>query len=97
MSQDEDKVVRLLDCARGHAAVGGQEELDNWLREWAAYIGSGKEGQIRTVAIVFEREDGTIAKVSQSIARVDTNTIIGFLTRAIVAVAHGEAGLNSTE
>lgn len=99
MTEGDNKVVRLLDAAPlNHAvAIDGQEQMREWLKNWAEYIADGKEGPLRNIAIVFEREDGTFGKVSQSITHLDTNTIVGFLHRVALAVAYGDAGLISVE
>lgn len=88
-----DNVVQLVDYAP--ISVDGQEGMARWLQAWAEAIGRGDEGDIDTIAIVFERADGSFGKVSQSLRHLDTNTLVGFLHRACLAIHLGDASLRS--
>lgn len=88
-------VVNLIDRAPVH--VAGQEDMGVWLKTWAEHIAEGRQGELRSIVIVVERMDGTIAKVSQSLAAMNGPVIVGLLHAAAHRILDGNCTLYSDE
>jgi hypothetical protein len=57
-------VVHLVD--RAPVAVNGLDQMRDWAGQWLDALCSGNYGQIRSMTILVESDDGRVATVSQS-------------------------------
>lgn len=85
-------VVRMIDHAP--VAASGHEQIGDWLKNWAEHLADGGQGEIDTIVVAFQRSDGSVSRLSQSVRAMDTNTLIGFLQRMQFAIHLGEADLD---
>lgn len=89
MTDGVDKVVRLVDRKSGFR-VDDRKDLIDWLRAWADNL--EKAGDVDTIIVVVEREDGLVYKVSQSIDEISRSKAIGLLTVAVHQTIEGTCG-----
>lgn len=83
------KVIQMLD----HVGVccSGQDQLAEWLDAWSKHLIAGAEGELRTVVVLIERADGSMSKITQSIAQpTDRMRLVGFLHDAAYRALAGE-------
>lgn len=86
---DEERVVHLVDLARG-IPVSGTEQLADWLRSWAEGLRTGDYGAIKSLVVLVENSDGEIGQISQSTSSMDGARVMGLLHFAAHLIADGE-------
>lgn len=91
-----DSVVRLIDRAPGFA-VDGHSEMIGWLESWLAGFKQGDYGKFRSLVLVIEADDGTLATISQSLATMDSIRVAGLLMAASHRKLDGHAAIEELE
>lgn len=86
-------VVRLVDCAPG-IPIDGHADLMVWARDWLDSFERGEYGKFRSLTLLVETADGRLATITQAVGANDLCRIIGLLTMAATAKAHGDADIN---
>jgi hypothetical protein len=74
-------VIRLVENAS--RPIEGAHEMCEWAHSWVRAIDNGRAGNPSSIAILVQRDDGSIGLVCQSLARSDKARLIGILTLAI--------------
>lgn len=90
----DGKVVRLIDRACG-IRPEDTTDLCNWAQSWLDALSKGEYGQVRSLAILVEREDGKLGLLSQSLIDIDRARLIGLLHIAAQRRADGGARIES--
>lgn len=92
--EGDGKVVRLIDRACG-IRPDDTTDLCDWAQSWLNALGKGEYGQIRSLAIIVERDDGKLGLLSQSVVDIDRARLIGLLHIAAHSRADGGAQIES--
>ena len=84
-------IVKLIDTAP--VPCGGNEQLGDWLTQWAAALGEGKYGDLRSLVLVIERTDGQVATITQTTGVFDGARVAGLLAYALHRKIDGAADI----
>lgn len=87
------EVVRLIDRTPG-IACSDVDDLCDWLTGWASAMKEGDYGDIRTVVVVVENDEGRLGVISQSLNILDGARLCGLLTLAAHRKADGRATMD---
>lgn len=74
---DSSNVVKLSDTKAGFN-VESNDELFDWLSDWAGAIKNSKKA--KTLILVVETTDGDLYRVAQGIVQNDGSRLIGLLS-----------------
>ncbi|HET6725876.1 MAG TPA: hypothetical protein VFH85_07720 [Gammaproteobacteria bacterium] len=85
-------VVKLIDTCRG-IAVDDETALGQWAMDWCEAFRDGDSGALRSIVIVVEGKNGTVATVTQGLGPMDGCRQVGLLMHVTHRKLDGKADI----